>query len=1760
MPNSLTQQLQQMQNVLNNTSGKAKQSGAAFSELDGKIRVLTAQLQSASTGMGGFANSTEQLRSRMEIMRNLTEQYRTKLEQLRAQHQAAAAAEGTNAQSTQRYAEQIHRTTTEINRLDQSMANAQTQLNQQTSMLGRFTNGMEGWGHRMQDFGMTMTTTFGTATYGLGRFLKSAVEESMNFEQQMSNIKAVSGATADTMDTLSQLAVKYGEDTKYSSVEAGKGIEELIKAGVSLTDIINGGLEGALNLATAGELDLGDAAQIASTALNAFKADNLSVTDAANLLAGAANASATNVREMQYGLSMVSAVAAGVGLSFKDTSTALALFAQNGLRGSDAGTSLKTMLANLIPKSKEAYELFSELGLISFDTGKAMQFLSEKGVKPASNSYQDVIGSLEQYAAKQEKAKVGSEKAEKAFQKLTFSTGIMHNAFFDANGNLKGMADIAEVVQMAMQGLTAEQRQSYLYTLFGSDAIRGANILYKEGADGIKNMYSEMSKVTALDVATTKMATTKGQIEELSGAYDTLKKTVGDALLPTVQTLVSTFQTLVDWFNNLDKSTQETIAGTGLLVVAITGVAGVVGVLSLALGALLANPVALAITGAVVALGLLGAAALKFSNDSKQASADYEKFGGTVSEGTRKAAGAYIDLKDKAINSMIDLKLRTGEEANQAADETIKAFQRMTNEVVKELEGKKSEFNKMFSQLMGTVPEGAKESLEKVKNNIIESINKEIEVATQAEKILEEGIKKYHGDTMKMPKDFAQKFDQALQVADKNVQQFYSKAKEITSISKEIESGGMLSVDAGRKRFESIIKVYDDGVKSLEKQTKGWRDNVEKAFKLGEIKPEERKATLDAIALYESKHVSDLQTIRGDAFKKLEEHLKAEDASLVFANANKIEAEKKGWAEKTKAYLFGKETYEEVSNRFNSEQEKAEKDHKEKLLKFELQYGKSKIESIGMYVGELQKGTESSRLLAESMAREIDGKMKIDLGPAGQYTIDTFLDKLKKGELDSTSVATANVNKLKDVYKVDLSQSGIESMQKWIEGIKNKDTGEVREFLSKNMKSDTTIDLGIYGKMTIDSWITGLQNGTLSFDTVFQFFQQTVKNGMKVDATAEGQNNIQTLINGMQIGALTLPQVAQTMGLDIKSNVQVDLGEAGQFNVQTLVQGMQNGSINAELAAKAIALLVENGAKLDLTQVGFDISQTQANGITSNTAPEQAATEKKFSVGTILGETTDNGGGNKAGQEMGDGIMSQRGYIKGSALDSVAAAHEGFNTINGKPAGDKGGVDFASGIRSQRGFAQGDAQANAQAAERGFNTINGNPFGIKGGNDFAGGIGSQKGNAQGNAQRNAGAAEQGFNTINGNPFGIRGGNDFANGLGSRQGQAKTAGSEVSSAGESGLKGSDTFSLGTHFSSGFAKGIRDGKGLAQSAAEALASTAFTAAQRWLEVRSPSRKVKREIGFHFGTGFAGGIDSSSNVVIAAAIQMAQTAFSALENTINRFNSNNLSGMMNNSPLRKYFEAIFEDGDYLNDWITHLPVDMRDELKKVGKELEGYDVNSGMSENNPVARYIRSVLDSGDPFQEILEEEFVEKQKWLDIGKKVSSFRDQIFKDFYSNTGYENNKQDFLKSIFGNISSLSDTAINRFEAFGNKVSNVMDTIRDSMGQKITSNIDLSVATASIENKLSKVPAALSSKFLANSNFSIPVPSYIGGVNNSSIMKQQGAIMGQDYLNQSITGQPIDINLTQPINLFIDGKPIYEVVEKYRVRNEKIRSMKGR
>ncbi|WP_337102326.1 phage tail tape measure protein [Paenibacillus sp. YIM B09110] len=334
------------------------------------------------------------------------------------------------------------------------------------------TSSLVGFGAKMTGVGAAMAAL--TAGMTGVAVATSSIKKAMSFESQMSTIAALTGATADEMAKMQTLALKMGASTKYNALEAAQGIEELLKAGLTPAAVQAGGLEAALNLATAGGLELAAAAEIMSTALNAYKKDGISAAQASNILAGTANASATGVEDLRYALASVSAVAAGVGVTFEDTNIALGLFANNGIKGSDAGTSLKTMLSNLQPTTKDQIKLFRKLGLMTAD---------------------------------------GS------------------NAFYDAAGNIKSMEDIAGTLQKSLKHLTNEQRSFTLEMIFGSDAVRAGNIMYLEGAEGVKEFRKEMSKVTALDVAKKKMDNAAGAVEQFKGAIETLQIS---ALLPTM--------------------------------------------------------------------------------------------------------------------------------------------------------------------------------------------------------------------------------------------------------------------------------------------------------------------------------------------------------------------------------------------------------------------------------------------------------------------------------------------------------------------------------------------------------------------------------------------------------------------------------------------------------------------------------------------------------------------------------------------------------------------------------------------------------------------------------------------------------------------------------------------------------------------------------------------------------------------------------------------------------------------------------------------------------------------------------------------------------------------------------------------------------------------------------------------------------------------------------------------------------------------------
>jgi TP901 family phage tail tape measure protein len=349
----------------------------------------------------------------------------------------------------------------------------------------------------------TLSLGAGAVALGGGFILGSSIKKAMDYEAQLASIQALTGINNKELGKMDELALKMGADTKYSALQAAQGIEELLKAGMSPATVQAGGLESALNLATAGGLDLTAAAEMMSDALNGFKKDGMSAADAANILAGAANASSTDVTKIAEGLSQIGPVADGIGVSFRGVNATLAAFSNNMLKGSDAGTSFKTFLTNVQPQTKEASALFAKYGLTAKDGSK--------------------------------------------------------NIFF-ANGRLKDMADVAEVLKEKFKNLNEQQRSDIFSKMFGSDSKRSALILFKEGSKGINEMYKQMSDVTALEVARKKMDSTAGSVEQFKGALETLQIRALRPILPVIKKVFEQAGNIVEkWTPRISKAVQDAV-------------------------------------------------------------------------------------------------------------------------------------------------------------------------------------------------------------------------------------------------------------------------------------------------------------------------------------------------------------------------------------------------------------------------------------------------------------------------------------------------------------------------------------------------------------------------------------------------------------------------------------------------------------------------------------------------------------------------------------------------------------------------------------------------------------------------------------------------------------------------------------------------------------------------------------------------------------------------------------------------------------------------------------------------------------------------------------------------------------------------------------------------------------------------------------------------------------------------------------------------
>lgn len=435
-------------------------------------------------------------------------------------------------------------------------------------------SGMENTGRKSALIASGMTT----AGLAVAAFGVAAVKMAADFDQQMSTVQANTGATSAQMDQLRAAAIEAGASTVYSATDSADAINDLGKAGMSVTDILTGGLSGALNLAASDGMAVGDAAEYMANALSMFHLKGSQASQVADTLAAGAGKAVGNVSDFGEALNNCGAQANSFGMNVQETTGVLALFAQNGTIGAEAGTQLNSMLMKLAAPSAEAANTMKELGISAYD----------------------------------------------------------------AQGHFVGMANFAGQLQKAEKNLTDEQRNQANATIFGSYAIKAANYLYEAGESGVNKWTKAVSESGyAAEQAAAKNNNLKGDLENLSGSMESLMISVGEGAQGPLRKMVQGLDTLVDAFAGLPSGVQQTIVVMASLAGVFGAVHKAAGNLNGSTSTM-ANNIGLAIDPiqrVKAALGSAQTAFQMFKASSMSASEQINAFGTSAGKAELKTAG-----------------------------------------------------------------------------------------------------------------------------------------------------------------------------------------------------------------------------------------------------------------------------------------------------------------------------------------------------------------------------------------------------------------------------------------------------------------------------------------------------------------------------------------------------------------------------------------------------------------------------------------------------------------------------------------------------------------------------------------------------------------------------------------------------------------------------------------------------------------------------------------------------------------------------------------------------------------------------------------------------------------------------------------------------------------------------------------------------------------------------------------------------------------
>ena len=542
--------------MANRIKGITVEIGGDTTGLDKALKSVNTSIKSTQSALKDVnrllkldPSNTELLSQKQRLLKDAIGATKEKLDSLKAAQEQAKQQLENGELGQDKYdalQREIVETEEELRRLQQEAATTSTALSkidvagQKMEAVG---NSIAGAGKKM----MGVTTVIG----GVG---VAAVKTAADFDSAMSQVAAVSGATGKDFDALRSKAREMGSKTKFSATEAAEAMNYMAMAGWKTEDML-GGIEGVMNLAAASGEDLATTSDIVTDALTAF---GLSAKDSghfADILAAASSNANTNVSMMGETFKYCAPIAGALGFSAEDTAEAIGLMANAGIKSSQAGTALRTIMNNLAGDVKIS--------------GKAI--------------------------------------------------GDVTIATTNVDGSMRDLSDILADCRSAFGNLTESEKAQAAESLVGKNAMSGFLALMNAGEGDIEKLSSAIDNCdgSAEKMAMTMQDNLAGQLTILKSQLQELAISFGDILMPAIRSIVSKLQGFVDKLNGMDEGTKRTIVTIALLVASIGPLLIIIGTTISKIGVAmqgfvkLANGVSklkVAIQGGTGVLGKLGAA------------------------------------------------------------------------------------------------------------------------------------------------------------------------------------------------------------------------------------------------------------------------------------------------------------------------------------------------------------------------------------------------------------------------------------------------------------------------------------------------------------------------------------------------------------------------------------------------------------------------------------------------------------------------------------------------------------------------------------------------------------------------------------------------------------------------------------------------------------------------------------------------------------------------------------------------------------------------------------------------------------------------------------------------------------------------------------------------------------------------------------------------------------------------------------------------